>query len=50
MAHDLIDFNMIKNIGYLTYYQYHTGIGERMIDNIAKHQSNVCFGQSHDLY
>ena len=41
---------MYKNARYLTCYQYYTGINKRMIDNIAKHQSSIYFGQSHDLY
>ena len=27
----------------------YTGIGKRMINYIAKHESNIWFGQSHDL-
>ena len=52
MAHNNIYLNMvmisitvyIQEKWILNYYQHHTGIGKRIIDTIAKHQSNICFG------
>ena len=61
MVHDHIDFNKIYMIVIsITVYIQEcwipnlslnlTGIGKRMIDNRAKHQSNIWFGWSCDLY